>query len=141
MASKSPPFDGAAAFFPDVAALLSDKDVSDHHAIIPTAEADKADVPALPLGERSLFLLICCKLLCAAASPHVYEAVTAVFECGGYRFTAKEKTVLTEGWKAIESLFRSSLEEKPEDDNDDTGGKYVNFKLEFDKRKENAHDR
>lgn len=119
MAAKLPRFDGAAAFSPDVAALLSDKDVSDHHAIIPTAEAGKADIPALPLGERSLFLLICCKLLCAAASPHVYKAVTAVFECGGYKFTAKGKTVLTEGWKAIENLFRSSLKEKPEDDSED----------------------
>jgi DNA topoisomerase-3 len=119
MAAKLSPFNGAPAFSPDVAALISDKDVSDHHAIIPTIEAGKIDLSALPVGERSLFLLICCKLLCAAASPHVYEAVTAVFECGGYRFTAKGKTVLAEGWKAIESLFRASLKTRPEDDGED----------------------
>ena len=119
LAAELPPFAGTPAFSPDVAALLSDKDVSDHHAIIPTMEAGRADLAALPVGERSLFLLICCKLLCAAASSHVYEAVTAVFECGGYSFTAKGRTFVTEGWKAFERLFRASLKEKPEDDSED----------------------
>jgi len=119
MAAKLPPFDGYPDFSPEITALISDKDVSDHHAIIPTMEAGKADLAALLVGERSLFLLICCKLLCAAASHHVYEAVTAVFECGGYSFTAKGKSVLQEGWKTFERLFRSSLKEKPEDDTED----------------------
>ena len=56
--------------------MISDKDVSDHHAIIPTMEIEKADIKGLPLGERNLFLLVCCKLLCASAEPYVYEAVT-----------------------------------------------------------------
>ncbi|WP_312635139.1 DNA topoisomerase 3 [Oscillibacter sp.] len=118
LAAGLPPFDGAPAFSPDVAALLSDKDVSDHHAIIPTMEAMKTDLAARPVGERSLFFLICCKLLCAAGSPHVFEAITAVFECGGHNFTAKGKTVLAEGWKVFERLFRASLKEKPEDDSE-----------------------
>lgn len=119
LAAGLPLFAGYPDFSPDAAALISDKDVSDHHAIIPTMEAGKADLTALPVGERSLFFLICCKLLCGAASPHVYEAVTAVFECGGYRFTAKGKQVLMEGWKIFERLFRASLKEKPEDDTED----------------------
>ena len=65
-------------------------------------------------------MLICCKLLCAAASPYIYEAVTASFKCGGYIFTAKGKRVLDEGWKAFERLFRDSLKNKPEDSDDDT---------------------
>lgn len=119
LAAELPLFAGYPDFSPDATALISDKDVSDHHAIIPTMEAGKADLTALPVGERSLFFLICCKLLCGAASPHVYEAVTAVFECGGYRFTAKGKQVIDEGWKTFERLFRTSLKEKPEDDTGD----------------------
>lgn len=119
LAAKLPPFDGYPEFSPDVPQLISNKDVSDHHAIIPTMEAGKANLTTLPVGERSLFFLICCKLLCGAASPHVYEAVTAVFECGGYRFTAKGKRVLMEGWKTFERLFHASLKEKPEDDTGD----------------------
>ena len=126
LAAKVPPFDGCADFFPDVEALISDQDVSDHHAIIPTMEMEKADVGALPVGERNLFLLVCCKLLCAAAEPHVYETVTAVFDCGGHSFTAKGKHVVSGGWWEIDRIFRSFLKEKPADG--DGGGSLPDFK-------------
>ena len=115
LAARVPPFDACPEFFPDVAALVNDKEVSDHHALIPTLELEKADVPALPVGERNILLLVCCKLLCAAAESFVYEAVTATFDCGGHTFTAKGKQVLSQGWRAIQEVFRSSLKEKPED--------------------------
>ena len=116
LAARVPPFDACPEFFPDVLALVNDKDVSDHHALIPTLELEKADVPALPVGERNILLLVCCKLLCAAAEPFVYEAVTATFDCGGHTFMAKGKQVLSQGWRAIQEVFRSSLKEKPEDE-------------------------
>ena len=116
LAARVPPFDACPEFFPDVLALVNDKEVSDHHALIPTLELKKADVPALPVGERNILLLVCCKLLCAAAEPFVYEAVTAAFDCGGHTFTAKGKQVLSRGWRAIQEVFRSSLKEKPEDE-------------------------
>ena len=78
-------------------------------------EVEKADIKALPLGERNLFLLVCCKLLCASAEPYVYEAVTAIFDCGGHSFTAKGKHILSEGWREIDRIFRASLKEKPAD--------------------------
>ena len=120
LAARVPPFDACPEFFPDVAALVNDKEVSDHHALIPTLELEKADVPGLPVGERNILLLVCCKLLCAAAEPFVYEAVTAIFDCGGHTFTAKGKQVLSQGWRAIQEVFRSSLKEKPE--NEDAEG-------------------
>ena len=115
LAAKLPPFDGCTNFFPLVEAMISDKDVSDHHAIIPTMEIEKADIKALPLGERNLFLLVCCKLLCASAEPYMYEAVTAAFDCGGHSFTAKGKRILSEGWREIDRIFRAFLKEKPAD--------------------------
>ena len=116
LAARVPPFDACPEFFPDVLALVNDKEVSDHHALIPTLELEKADVPGLPVGERNILLLACCKLLCAAAEPFVYEAVTATFDCGGHTFTTKGKQVLSQGWRAIQEMFRSSLKEKPEDE-------------------------
>ena len=116
LAVRVPPFDACPEFFPDVAALVNDKEVSDHHALIPTLELEKADVPGLPVGERNILLLVCCKLLCAAAEPFVYEAVTATFDCGGHTFTAKGKLLLSQGWRTIQEVFRSSLKEKPEDE-------------------------
>ena len=115
LAAKLPPFDGCTNFFPLVEAMISDKDVSDHHAIIPTMEIEKADIKGLPLGERNLFFLVCCKLLCASAEPYVYEAVTVTFDCGGHSFTAKGKCILSEGWREIDRIFRAFLKEKPAD--------------------------
>ena len=115
LAAKVPPFDGISNFFPLVETMISDKDVSDHHAIIPTMEIEKADIPALSLGERELLLLVCCRLLCASAEPYVYEAFTAAFDCGGHSFTAKGKRILSEGWREIDRIFRTFLKEKPED--------------------------
>ena len=120
LAAKVPPFDGISNFFPLVEAMISDKDVSDHHAIIPTMEIEKADLKLLPVGERNLLLLVCCKLLCASAEPYVYEEVTAAFDCGGHSFTAKGKRILSEGWREIDRIFRAFLKEKPADGDGDT---------------------
>lgn len=116
LAAKVPPFDKCSSFYPLVELMVSDKDVTDHHAIIPTMETEKADISALPVGERNLFLLVCCRLLCASAEPFHYENVTTSFECGGHTFTAKGKHILSEGWREIERIFRSSLKNKPEDE-------------------------
>lgn len=116
LAAKVPPFDKCSSFYPLVELMVSDKDVTDHHAIIPTMETEKADISALPVGERNLFLLVCCRLLCASAEPFHYETVTASFECGGHSFTAKGRHILSEGWREIERIFRFSLKEKPEDE-------------------------
>ena len=116
LAAKVPPFDGCGEFFPDVSLLVNDKKVSDHHAVIPTLELEKADLSALPVGERNLLLLVCRELLCAAAEPYVYEAVTATFTCGGQTFTARGRHVLSLGWKDIGRIFRASLKEQPEDE-------------------------
>ena len=90
--------------------------VSDHHAIIPTLELEKADLSELTVGERNTLLLVCRELLCAAAEPYVYEAVTATFDCGGHTFTAKGRRILSEGWREIDHIFRASLKEQPEDE-------------------------
>lgn len=116
LAAKVPPFDGCEEFFPDVTLLVNDQKVSDHHAIIPTLELENADLSGLPVGERNLLLLVCRELLCAAAEPYAYEAVTAAFDCGGHTFTAKGRHVLSLGWKDIDHIFRASLKEKPEDE-------------------------
>ena len=116
LAARVAPFDACPEFFPDVLALVNDGKVSDHHAIIPTLELEKADLSELTVGERNTLLLVCRELLCAAAEPYVYEAVTAVFDCGGHTFTAKGRRILSEGWREIDRIFRASLKEQPEDE-------------------------
>ena len=116
LAAQVPPFDACPEFFPDVAALVNDGKVSDHHAIIPTLELEKANLSELTVGERNTLLLVCRELLCAAAEPYMYEAVTAAFDCGGHTFTAKGRHILSEGWREIDRIFRASLKEQPEDE-------------------------
>jgi len=82
-------------------AVIKDSAVSDHHSIIPTLEANKADLSALTAGERSVLQLISLRLIQAVSPACCYEAVTAVLECNGYMFTAKGKTITDEGWKAF----------------------------------------
>ena len=103
------PFASGLNISPQFDRILNSKKVSDHHAIIPTAEFVKQGFGGLAESERKLLSLICCKLLCAVAGPHIYEAVTATFTCAGKEFTAKGKTVLSPGWKEIDRRFRSSL--------------------------------
>jgi DNA topoisomerase-3 len=103
-------------------AVINDAKVTDHHAIIPTPEAAKADVSALPSGESLTLRLLITRLVCAVAPAHRYEAVTAVLECGGHHFTAKGMTVLDDGWKATDTAFRAILKNKPDEDGEDEDG-------------------
>ena len=110
------PFAKGLNISPQYDRILNSKKVSDHHAIIPTAEFVKQGFDGLAESERKLLSLICCKVLCAVAGPYVYEAVTATFTCAGKEFTAKGKTVLSPGWKEIDRRFRSSLKTASDED-------------------------
>ena len=114
------PFMEGAAFSPEIRRVLNSAKVSDHHAIIPTAEFVKQGFSGLADSERKLLSLVCCKLLCAVAPAHEYEAVTAVFTCAGQEFTAKGKTILAAGWKDIDRRFRASLKTDADEDSEAT---------------------
>ena len=116
------PFMAGADFTPEISRLLDSKKVSDHHAIIPTMELAKADLAALPESERNILTLAGARLLFAAAEPHIYEAVTAVFLCADTEFTAKGKIVLAAGWKELERRYRATLKTKPDADEDEAAG-------------------
>ena len=103
------PFAQGLDLTPEVGRILNSKKVSDHHAIIPTAEFAKQGFTGLAESECKLMNLVCSKLLCAVAASHEYETVTAVFSCAGNEFAAKGKTVLVPGWKEIDQRFHSTL--------------------------------
>ena len=110
------PFAQGLDLTPEVGRILNSKKVSDHHAIIPTAEFVKQGFAGLAESECKLMNLVCSKLLCAVAAPHEYETVTAVFSCAGNEFTAKGKTVLVPGWKEIDQRFRSTMKADGEEE-------------------------
>ena len=73
--------------------------VSDHHAVVPTASAGKADLEALPIGDREILRLVSLGLLRAVCPPcrSAETCITAV--CGGDPYTVKWRSVLSPGWK------------------------------------------
>ena len=112
---KLPPFDSLSDFHADTFYLFNNEKVSDHHAIIPTVEIEKSNLSELPNGEKNILHLIICRLLASSAKPYVYENTTAIFECGGHTFTAKGKSVIDYGFKAIEKLLAVSSENEGKD--------------------------
>ena len=129
MLSEKLPFMQGAEFTPDVSRTLDSNKVSDHHAIIPTMELAKTDPAALPESERNILTLAGARLIFAAAEPHIFEAVTAVFSCADTEFTARGKTVLAGGWKDLERRYRATLKGKPDPEDADSDGENTLLEL------------
>jgi len=98
--------------------VINDAKVSDHHAIIPTLTLKDFDTSTLPETERNILNLVSTRLLCAVHDKYIYEAVTAIFDCEGHSFTTKGKTVVSDGWKVFDTLFKNALKLKPDDEED-----------------------
>ena len=92
--------------------VIHNQKVSDHHAILPTQSVAGADLSSLPAGEASVLRLIAARLLAAVGEPYRYAETTVQIECAGQTFAAKGKTVLDEGWKAIERAILGDAAEK-----------------------------
>ena len=84
----------------NTAQMVNDTKVSDHHALLPTAEAGRADFATLPTGERNILHMIAVRLLCAVGEVHAYTESAAVLECSGAPFIATGRTTLAQDWKA-----------------------------------------
>ena len=101
---------------PDIARVTDNSKVTDHHAILPTVQLEKQEVSALPQSEQKILNLVGMRLLCATGEKHTYAETQISLSCEGYEFKTKGKTVVQNGWKAIEELFKASLKTKEKDD-------------------------
>ena len=97
------------------AQVVDSSKVTDHHAVIPTAEIAGADLAALPTGERNILYMIAVRLLCAVGEPHTYAETAVTLDCGGASFMTKGRTVAAAGWKGLERAFLSTLKQKAEE--------------------------
>ncbi len=112
----------AAFFMPEAAELpintaqvIDSSKVSDHHAIIPTMNIKGLDVQSLPAGERETLLLLAIRLLVAVGDTHRYSETVITAKCGESVFTAKGKTVLHDGFKAVQRLYKGEQEKNDKD--------------------------
>jgi len=97
---------------PDIKRITNNAKVTDHHAIIPTVQLEKQNISELPESEQKVIRLVSMRLLCATGEKHIYDETSVTLSCEGYAFKAKGKTVVQDGWKAIEQRFKSSLKDK-----------------------------
>ncbi len=95
-------------------AVINDKKVTDHHAVIPTRNLRDADLSALPVGEKAVLELVAARLLCAVAEPHLYEETAATLVCAGQEFAAKGKTIQRPGWRRLDAAYHAGLKNDPE---------------------------
>ena len=89
--------------------VINGSKVTDHHALLPTKSMAKADLTALPAGERNILRLIAARLLCAVGGPYCYAETALTTICAGEEFTTKGKVVLSEGWKTMERKMLGEL--------------------------------
>ena len=109
LGANAMPFRKGIAISCDPKAVINDKKVTDHHAIIPTRNLQGADLIGLPVGEKAVLELVALRLLCAVAEPYAYAETAVVVECAGAEFTAKGRTVKNHGWRALDAAYRAGL--------------------------------
>ena len=117
LVANAMPFRKGIAISCDAAAVINDKKVTDHHAVIPTRNIREADLSALPVGERAILELVALRLLCAVAPPHNFAETAVVVDCAGAEFTAKGRTVKQPGWRALDAAYRASMKNVEPDGN------------------------
>ena len=109
LVANAMPFRKGIAISCDAAAVINDKKMTDHHAVIPTRNIREADLSALPVGERAILELVALRLLCAVAPPYIYDETSVTVECAGAGFTAKGRMVKQSGWRALDAAYRASM--------------------------------
>ena len=112
---KLPLFEGI-THEPDIGRITNNAKVTDHHAIIPTVQLEKQDLGELPESEQKIIRLVAMRLLSATGEKHIYDETSVTLTCEGYEFKAKGKTVMQDGWKAIEHRFKETLKSKEKDE-------------------------
>ena len=117
LVANAMPFRKGIAISCDEAAVIHDKKVTDHHAVIPTRNIREADLSALPVGERAILELVALRLLCAVAPPYNFAETAVVVDCAGAEFTAKGRTVKQPGWRALDAAYRASMKNVEPDGN------------------------
>lgn len=96
----------------NTAQVIDSSKVSDHHAIIPTMNIKGLDVQSLPAGERETLLLLAIRLLVAIGDTHRFSETVITAKCGESVFTAKGKTVLNDGFKVVQRLYKGEQEKE-----------------------------
>lgn len=98
--------------------VINNSKVSDHHAIIPTANVADVEFGELPAGEQKVLSLITARLLSALGDPAVRNEVDVEFTCAGTVFKAKAKNMKVKGWRDIQDWIMGSSTDSTDSENE-----------------------
>ena len=99
--------------------VIDNKKVSDHHAIIPTANVADAAFGELPSGEQKVLGLITARLLSALGDAAVRSETEVEFACEDIVFHAKAKLLKEKGWREIQDWIMGSKADEADSENDE----------------------
>lgn len=106
----------ATDYSPNVSPVMNDKEVTDHHALLPTVNiSNKKTVESLLSSERKLLQLICSQLIYATSDVHSYEQTLITLLCSNVAFKANGNKIISDGWKAAQSACLEQITEKKQE--------------------------
>lgn len=97
-------FDIYATEIVEIEKVIDGSKVTDHHAIVPTAQIAVQNLGQLPKGEQEILKLIATRVSEAVSLPCTYEETTVEALCAGAVFKAKGKRILDGGWKFVSKI-------------------------------------
>lgn len=104
--------EAARAFDParaDIGRVADDEKVSGHGAILPTSKLDAGAMGGLKGAERSVMLLVCCRLLAAVMDAGTRTHTRLVADIDGAAFDASGSVVKDASWIAVDEACRRLL--------------------------------
>ena len=91
--------------------IFDNAKVSDHHAIIPTAQT--APMDKLPPDAAKLFDMIARRTIAAFYPAHEYDQTKVITKCESHSFRSSGKTIRVNGWKDVYPLDEKDEERLP----------------------------
>ena len=102
----------------NIGQVIDNSKVSDHHGIITTIGIGSYDIHCLPYGEKEILKMIATRLICAVGDNHRYAETIVIANWNETIFTAKGRTVLADGFKAVENLYIKNKKNQAKNDKD-----------------------
>ena len=91
--------------------VFNSKNVTDHHAIIPTVSSLSEDLSSIPDSEAKVYRLISDKLHASVGYPLVENTTKIVAEFDGFEFTSSGRVIRDEGFSKYLKEYKSKKNE------------------------------
>ncbi|HEQ0330301.1 TPA: DNA topoisomerase 3 [Streptococcus pyogenes] len=91
--------------------VFNSKNVTDHHAIIPTVSSLSEDLSSIPDSETKVYRLISNKLHASVGYPLVENTTKIVAEFDGFEFTSSGRVIRDEGFSKYLKEYKSKKNE------------------------------